>query len=231
MKKGSTATQEECSNCAASLGADGSALKKCSKCKQVSYCSQACQLQHWRDGGHKRFCLTPEERAKPSTPVLAEDPKRNTRKCAICGDELIPANEIAIPCGHSFHKQCLTSLRDFGVSQACPLSPSRDAGVWASGSRRRAHTKRATLPLTVVDPAPAASKGAPRCRAAQAVRLSGPTPPATRAPQARGCPAPRRRSAGPEHASAECAPEASPRARSQPRCWVGVGSGGARGYL
>ena len=122
MKKGPT-VQEECSNCAASLGADGSALKKCSKCKLVLYCSQACQLQHWRDGGHKRFCLTPEERAKPSPAVLTEDPapKKNSRKCAICSDELIPGNQIAIPCGHSFHKQCLTSLRDFGVSQACPL--------------------------------------------------------------------------------------------------------------
>ena len=122
MKKGSTA-QEECSNCAASVGADGSALKKCSKCKLVSYCSQACQLQHWRDGGHKRFCLTPEERAKPSPAALAEDPapKKSTRTCAICSDELISASAITLPCGHSFHKQCLTSLRDFGVSQACPL--------------------------------------------------------------------------------------------------------------
>jgi hypothetical protein len=122
MKKGSI-EQEECSNCAASVGADGSALKKCSKCKLVLYCSQACQSQHWRDGGHKRFCLTPEERAKPSPPVLTEDPapKKNTPKCAICGDELVPANSVPLPCGHSFHKQCLASLRDFGVSQACPL--------------------------------------------------------------------------------------------------------------
>ena len=121
MKKGSTAP-EECSNCAATVGADGSALKKCSKCKVASYCSQACQLQHWRDGGHKRFCLTPEERTKPS-PALAEDPapKKNTQKCAICSDGLISASSITLPCGHSFHKQCLTSLRDFGVSQACPL--------------------------------------------------------------------------------------------------------------
>ena len=37
--------------------------------------------------------------------------------------------------------------------------------------------------------------------------------------------------AGPALASAECAPVARPRARSQPRWWVAVGSGGARGYL
>ncbi|PNH09262.1 hypothetical protein TSOC_004123 [Tetrabaena socialis] len=31
-------------------------LRKCSGCKAVRYCSNGCQAQHWRDGGHKEAC-------------------------------------------------------------------------------------------------------------------------------------------------------------------------------
>lgn len=30
------------------------AIYKCSACKQVYYCSEACQRQHWKQ--HKKFC-------------------------------------------------------------------------------------------------------------------------------------------------------------------------------
>lgn len=114
---------EECANCAA---ASGAVLKICSKCRLVAYCSQACQLQHWKDGGHKHFCLTPHERTKLSTASM-EDPKKKKKKknetsdCAICSDELISLCASTLPCGHGFHKQCLKNLHDFGMSQACPL--------------------------------------------------------------------------------------------------------------
>ncbi len=46
---------EECANCAAS--ANSVTLKSCAKCMLVKYCGRACQLQHWKSGGHKLFCI------------------------------------------------------------------------------------------------------------------------------------------------------------------------------
>ena len=37
-------------------------LKDCSRCKLVCYCGKDCQVQHWKEGGHKEFCLSREER-------------------------------------------------------------------------------------------------------------------------------------------------------------------------
>jgi hypothetical protein len=33
-------------------------LKACSKCKEVKYCSRACQIQHWKHQGHREECGT-----------------------------------------------------------------------------------------------------------------------------------------------------------------------------
>ena len=38
-----------------------SKLKRCSACKRMYYCSTACQLQHWRYGGHKEGCKDIQE--------------------------------------------------------------------------------------------------------------------------------------------------------------------------
>ena len=38
----------------------GETFNHCSRCKDVSYCSKACQKQHWR-GGHKDTCQAPSE--------------------------------------------------------------------------------------------------------------------------------------------------------------------------
>lgn len=34
-------------------------LRNCSQCKKVAYCNRACQLNHWKHGGHKQECSTP----------------------------------------------------------------------------------------------------------------------------------------------------------------------------
>ena len=44
-----------CSNC----GKQRAALKRCSRCKQVSYCGAECQIAAWK--GHKKRCVTLDE--------------------------------------------------------------------------------------------------------------------------------------------------------------------------
>ncbi|PRW56765.1 HIT MYND zinc finger [Chlorella sorokiniana] len=33
-------------------------VRKCAQCRSVSYCSQECQVRHWKEGGHKEACRT-----------------------------------------------------------------------------------------------------------------------------------------------------------------------------
>ena len=41
-----------CSGC----GRQATSLKKCSRCRVAAYCSRACQVHHWKEGGHKQEC-------------------------------------------------------------------------------------------------------------------------------------------------------------------------------
>jgi hypothetical protein len=48
-----------CANLAAKAGpaaGQGRGSKKCSGCRAVWYCGEACQLADWREGGHRRMC-------------------------------------------------------------------------------------------------------------------------------------------------------------------------------
>lgn len=37
----------------------GSKLRRCSGCLAVYYCCKECQIQHWREGGHREVCRAP----------------------------------------------------------------------------------------------------------------------------------------------------------------------------
>ena len=93
-KSASAPEAKECANCLAPEGGHGITLKACTRCKATHYCGRACQTAHWK-GGHKRFCVTPEERAPqpvltPLAPLWApsELEKSQPVKCAICLDPL-----------------------------------------------------------------------------------------------------------------------------------------------
>lgn len=125
-KKISGSAEEECANCASVGGRDGAVLSKCSKCSIVAYCSRSCQIQHWRDGGHKGFCLSLVERsaraAGPSTKVAyLLGVNEDLHNCVICNEKMDTSNACALPCEHRFHTACVSNMRQFSVSQACPL--------------------------------------------------------------------------------------------------------------
>jgi hypothetical protein len=122
MKK-SSSTAAECANCADFGGPHGIILKLCSKCKLVSYCSQACQLQHWRQGKHKQFCIANDARMPPKTSEAAPTNHNlnETDICVICRDILSAETYVALQCGHRFHKECIFNFIVYASSELCPL--------------------------------------------------------------------------------------------------------------
>jgi len=114
---------EECANCAAS--GNSVTLKSCAKCMLVKYCGRACQLQHWKNGGHKLFCIASASRV-PQVPSQPESQLHSTEKisheeeCPICFEKLY-AMISTLPCDHIFHADCISSLRKYGVNECCPL--------------------------------------------------------------------------------------------------------------
>ena len=142
-KKKVAASSRACGNCGALEDPPDTTLSACARCHLVSYCSKPCQAQHWRQkpGGHKQFCVTPEERrpecaqsgqneteptpgmTKPhgfpapvSTPAKCDE-------CAICLEPLDPSSSdcCTLPCSHAFHIPCVEGLRSFGIKQVCPM--------------------------------------------------------------------------------------------------------------
>jgi len=49
---------DACANCGILSESVGVKLNSCSRCKAVKYCGKACQLKHWKEGGHKKICPT-----------------------------------------------------------------------------------------------------------------------------------------------------------------------------
>ena len=114
-KKLDAASAPECANCAAM----DLALNACARCRLVSYCSKACQAQHWKKGGLKERCVAvadrkPAEQTEDRSVELSLD-------CAICLGAMAEASACRLPCGHLYHGACVEGLRKFGVRQACPL--------------------------------------------------------------------------------------------------------------
>ena len=60
----STPPQGACASC----GAESAPLK-CSRCKVAMYCSKACQVEHWKRGGHRDLCFWLSTALSPPEPV------------------------------------------------------------------------------------------------------------------------------------------------------------------
>ena len=111
-----TPSLKDCANCGAPEGTvPGSpAHSVCSRCKITYYCSVKCQKRHWKQGGHKQHCMTPEQRSASAAAAAAEEssPKRGVAaeeeegECAISLESLGSGVQI-LECGHRFHKACV----------------------------------------------------------------------------------------------------------------------------
>jgi len=116
MDEASTATPEFCFNCII-YGwkelKDLSALKRCSKCKLATYCSEPCQKEHWHNS-HKKHCKYMSKKK-----VLATGTHENSA-CFACKEESQAGKEIvsgafssALPCTMSHANMRLTNLLMF----------------------------------------------------------------------------------------------------------------------
>jgi len=87
-------------------------------------------MQHWKSGGHQKWCLTPEERSvQQSKAVKYEDLETaalfgDEASCPVCLEPIVPAKtdlNVTLPCLHVFHISCVDNLRSYSPQQACPL--------------------------------------------------------------------------------------------------------------
>lgn len=107
----------ECANCSLA----GSTMLACGRCVAVNYCSKMCQQQHWHKGAHKKHCISVEQRnPRHQLPIVGQKHNSQSEECAICHDILLSKEATKLPCGHSYHADCVTELRKFG-SEVCPL--------------------------------------------------------------------------------------------------------------
>jgi hypothetical protein len=107
-----------------------SPLKACARCKLIFYCSAECQAHHWKKkGGHKQFCVKLEDRKVVDKDAAEDDIAESdidpnstvaeTLQCAICLEKV--KGNFHLPCKHQFHAECITSWRESGGEQVCPL--------------------------------------------------------------------------------------------------------------
>ena len=120
IKKDTTIAPRECANCAIS----DIILQSCSRCKLVAYCGKACQTQHWKQGGHKHFCVPLDLRVPPPKEPRKAQSTEDADKvvCSICLDPMVTGGTHCIlACGHEFHAVCVAGLRTFWNDKVCPI--------------------------------------------------------------------------------------------------------------
>ena len=128
-KTSASPSSSECANCGIYEGVDGSQLSSCARCHAVKYCGIECQRQHWRSGGHKKFCLTPGERRPRESLPSSGTGKASTEDeclCSICLERLdaLYGPTTLLSCAHEFHTACVNGC----TSLACQKSARCVAG-------------------------------------------------------------------------------------------------------
>ena len=111
----------ECANCSLPEQT-GVALRPCSRCKLVRYCGTECQVQHWKKGGHKQYCVAPDQR-KPH-PAAKEEGGASGPTCAICIEVIMDKELQKQSCLHVFHTRCVEKLRSSSLKFICPVCRS-----------------------------------------------------------------------------------------------------------
>jgi len=116
--KGKGLSTKDCTNCGEPQG-----KFTCGRCKTTTYCSKGCQIQHWKKGGHKQFCVAVDRR-KPGSGNASQKDDELEDECAVCLSPISASSAYTLPCDHTFHARCIEEIRQFGVQHVCPLCRS-----------------------------------------------------------------------------------------------------------
>ena len=116
--------ERECANCSATEGHAGVKLVSCSRCLLVYYCGKACQLQHWKEGGHKKRCIPLTERSLKAAEHPGSQESTQVEKCPICLVSLSSEATSSLGCGHVLHLKCMKEMMSSGGARVCPICRS-----------------------------------------------------------------------------------------------------------
>ena len=117
-KKKAALNATECANCGCS-SSDEVTLSKCARCGLVEYCGTPCQTMHWKKGGHKKRCVSREERSVAAAAEMnPSSPSDND--CSVCTDPRWLKPSVTLQCGHTLHAACIEDVREYGAQEACP---------------------------------------------------------------------------------------------------------------
>ena len=101
--------------------------KMCGRCKQAFYCGKACQVEHWRRGGHKQACKEPMacciclDNDGPPLPIQCGCGCRNEAGCAHIACKIAYAKHQ----GPGYHKDwydCSTCKQEFNGAMQLGLA-------------------------------------------------------------------------------------------------------------
>jgi hypothetical protein len=111
-----------CAHCK-KVGESGT-MKRCGRCRRVSYCSLECQKLHWKGGGHKNVCGKEGSSGDrgdgvPGASGGVDTPPKHP--CPICLENEDDAGDMGVccTCGQTVCGSCKKSLEQRGVRN-CP---------------------------------------------------------------------------------------------------------------
>jgi len=79
----------------ASIGCKKPSNAMCERCRKTSYCGPTCQAEHFLHGGHKKYCISPEEAAANAATEVASA-VADASNTAIYGADLEAGRECSI---------------------------------------------------------------------------------------------------------------------------------------
>ena len=105
----------------------GGAKKLCGRCRQVSYCSQECQKQHWKR--HKKQCRAPSAGAKDSEPLSATELASAMAALQHTGQQSAAGVSVALLLSHSLlHTKRWLRPCGAGAGSGSPNAPPSASG-------------------------------------------------------------------------------------------------------
>ncbi|KAJ9510285.1 hypothetical protein QJQ45_015754 [Haematococcus lacustris] len=130
-----SAAGSDAAQCCAQCGAANVKLSRCSRCQEVTYCSPACQIKHWK--AHKASCHAPTDAASQSASTVSQPAGATSEQAGPVASE---------------HDQAAASPYSWAVAEAIETSSSYSLilQLTSTGTAARADCEPGGLTAEVV---------------------------------------------------------------------------------